>query len=164
MFFPSAFSPSFPCTLLFLHYHHLSILPIQASRVPLILATSPLDNPVSDTNSTSTLMVSLMCSDPHCSPSSSSEPGHTSALIPYLPHPATPSITIQSPQLADAEISLLKSTCLFGEVLGDPIPISSVINRLHREWTSIHGEVSIRYLSNGWFLIRFNNPLDQQNV
>lgn len=77
-------------------------------------------------------------------------------------HPAiivkpAPSLDLQTGQR-------LKATCLHGKLWGDSIPTAAMITRLQRDWSNIHGQVNIRYLGNGWFLINFSNPMDRDDI
>ena len=127
-------------------------------------ATSPMDHHSGAIHPPSPTVVQSVGSDSHCAPPSPPQSGDTSPVISDLPNTPTPSVTVPSPTLDDSELQLFRSSCLFGKVWGDPIPIASVISRLRQEWAFIQGEVSLRYLSNGWFLIRFTNSLDKADV
>ena len=77
----------------------------------------------------------------------------------------TPSVNVVAPSLDEFELAQLQSaSCLFGKLWGDPIPITTVTYRLKRDWNFIRGEFSLRHLSNGWFLIKFFNPMDKSEV
>lgn len=85
-------------------------------------------------------------------------------LIPLLPVyyiKPTPSINVVAPSLDETEVALYKSSCLFGKIWDDPIPTPAVMNHLQRDWSFIHGEFSMRHLSNGCFIIKLTNALDK---
>lgn len=109
-------------------------------------------------------MVQSVGSDGNNAPPSTPQSRDPSATLTDLPNSPTPSVTVQAPTLDDTVLQIFHTTCFFAKIWGDPIPTTSIISRLRREWAFIQGDVSIRYLSNGLFLIRFTNPLDKDDV
>lgn len=74
-----------------------------------------------------------------------------------LPCAIPPPDVIIAPSVDDSRLADLKATCLLGRLWGggEFIPSEAIISRMKRDWQSPSGEISIRYLTNGWFLIKF---------
>ena len=61
-------------------------------------------------------------------------------------------------------ISELSACCLFGKVWGDPVVLSTVINKTKKDWVSVKGQISYVDIRNEWTLIRFTTTEDENSI
>lgn len=88
---------------------------------------------------------------------------HT-VLTPKVSSASNATIRVDAPRLDQDQVQMMEATCLFGKAWGEYFRHAAVIARMKKGWNFIRKEVSFRFLGNGWFLIKFSNPLDKEEV
>lgn len=94
----------------------------------------------------------------------SPSPDGSSAPPAVVPSAVRPSLAVPTPSLSPDQTEFFRKTILFGKIWGDYIPAAAISARLLKDWSFIIGDVTIRYLAHGWFLIKFSNSEDRDEV